>query len=179
MLYRTSTAILLVALALTAWALVGYFAWTISVDEGRRVADAREAQMIAIANAHAVRTRALALDTVAEGAKLKALLDVDVVSASYMIEEVGKISGVTVKLSDAQPESASVSDGLALKAVGFVVTADGKFSALMRAARLFETLPIPSSVTRLDIEHAPKAAGDASGLWHMSAYIRVLTTSDI
>lgn len=179
MLYRTSTAALLVTLALIAWALVGYFAWTISVDEGRRVADAREAQMITIANAHAVRTHALALDTVKEGAKLKTLLDVDVVSASYMIEEVGKISGVTVKLSAAQPESAPVSDGLAPKAVGFVVTADGKFSALLRAVRLFETLPIPSSVTRLDIEHAPKASGDTSSLWHMSVYIRVLTTSEI
>ncbi len=179
MLYRTSTAILLVTLACIGWGLVGYFAWTISVDESQRVADAREAQMETITNAHAMRTHALALDTVKEGAKLKALLNVDVVSASYMIEEVGKISGVTVKLSDAQPESVSASDGFALKAVGFVVTVDGKFSALMRAARLFETLPIPSRVTRLDIEHAPKAAGDTSSLWHMSVYIRVLTTSDI
>lgn len=179
MLYRTSTAILLVTLALVAWGLVGYFAWTISEDESNRVADAREAQVITISNAHAVRTHALALDTVEEGAKLKALLDVDVVSAAYMIEGVGKIAGVTVKLSDAQPETTSASGDLAVKVVGFVVTADGTFSALLRAARLFETLPIPSSVTRLDIEHAPKAAGNASSLWHMSVYIRVLTTSDI
>ncbi len=179
MLYRTSTAILLVTSALVAWGLVGYFAWTISEDESNRVADAREAQMITVSNAHAVRTRALALDTVEEGAKLKALLDVDVVSAAYMIEEVGKIAGVTVKLSDAQPETTSASGDLAVKAVGFVVTADGTFSALLRAARLLETLPIPSSVTRLDIENAPKAAGNASSPWHMSVYIRVLTTSDI
>ena len=179
MLYRAPIAILLVSLAFIAWGLVGYFAWTISVDESNRVADAREAQMVAVSNAHAVRTRALALDTVDEGARLKALLDVDVVSAAYMIEEVGKIAGVTVKLSDAQPEGSPAPDGSAVKVVGFVVTADGTFPALMRAARLFETLPIPSSVTRLDIEHAPKAAGTPSSLWHMSVYIRVLTTSDI
>lgn len=179
MFYRTSTAIALVTLTLIAWGLVGYFAWTISEDESNRVAKIQDAQLKTISSAHAVRTHALALDTVRERAQLKTLLGVDVVSASYLIEEVGKSSGVKVKLSDAQPESASASGDATVKAVGFVVTADGKFSALMRTARLFETLPIPSSVTRLDIEHAPKATGNPSSPWHMNVYIRVLTTSDI
>ncbi len=179
MLYRTSTAILIAASALLAWGLVGYFAWTINMDEGNRLANARDAQMATIANAHAVRTHALALDTVEEGKQLKELLDVDVVSAAYMIEGVGKEAGVTVKLGDAVPEGVAPSDALAPKTVGFVVTADGKFAALVRAAQLFETLPIPSSVTRVDIERAPRSSGDTSSLWHMNVYIRVLTTSDI
>lgn len=179
MLYRTSTAILSATLALIAWGLVGYFAWTINADESNRLADAREAQMATIANAHAVRTHALALDTAGESEQLKTLLGVDVVSAAYMIEGVGRISGVTVRLGDALPEGASSSDGLAPKTVGFIATADGKFTALLRAARLFETLPIPSNVTRVDIERAPRSSGDTSSLWHMNVYIRVLTTSDI
>lgn len=179
MLYRTSTAILAVILALTAWGLVGYFARTISEYESTRVADARQAQLTTVMNAQAVRMRALALDTAPQGAKLKALLDVDIVSASYMIEEVGRAAGVKIKLGDAQPEEDLVSDGLTLKAVGFTVAADGKFQALLHAVRLLEALPIPSSVIRLDIERAPKSSGNASGLWHMDVYIRVLTTSDI
>lgn len=179
MLYRTSTAILIATAALIAWGLVGYFAWTINVDESKRLADAREAQMATIANAHAVRTHALALDTAKEREQLKTLLGVDVVSAAYMIEGVGRASGVAVKLGDALPEGAQASEGFAPKTVGFVVRADGKFSALMRAARLFETLPIPSSVTRVDIERAPRSSGDKSNLWHMNVYIRILTTSDI
>ncbi len=179
MLYRTPTAILAVILTLIAWGLVGYFARTISEYESTRVADAREVQLAAVMNAQAARTRALALDTAPQGAELKALLDVDIVSASYTIEEVGRAAGVKVKLGDAQPEGNLVSDGLPLKAVGFIVTADGKFPALLHAARLLEALPIPSSVTRLDIERAPKSSGTASNLWHMNVYIRVLTTSDI
>lgn len=179
MLYRTSTAALLLILAIIGWGLVGYFAWTINADESKRIADARDAQMATIAKAHAVRTHALAIDTAGESAKLKDLLNVDVVSASYAIEGVGKIAGVTVKLGDAQPENASAASIPGLKAVGFVVSAEGKFPALIRAVQLFETLPLPSTVARIDIEHAPKASGDTTSPWHMNIYIRVLTTSDI
>ncbi len=179
MLYRTSTAILIATLACIAWVLVGYFAWIINTDESQRAADARDTQMATVANAHAVRTHALALDTAKESSQLKTLLNVDVVSAAYLIEEVGRISGVTVRLGDAQPEGVPTSNDLAPKAVSFAVTADGKFAALVRAVRLFETLPIPSNVTRVDIERTPKSSGDTSNLWHMNVYIRILTTSDI
>ena len=178
-MYRTSTAISVVVLALAAWGLVGYFAWTITRDEDKRVMDGREAQLVAIQNAQAIRTHALALDTATDGAKLKNLLDLDVVSVSNMIEEAGRSAGVKVKLGNAQPERGATSDGLTIRAVGFIITADGKFSELLRAARLFEALPIPSSVTRLDIERAPASFGGAPSAWHLNAYIRVLTTSDI
>ena len=178
-MYRTSTAISVVVLALAAWGLVGYFAWTITRDEDKRVMDAREAQLVAIRNAQAIRTHALALDAAGGGAKLRELLDLDVVSVSNMIEEAGKAAGVKVKLGNAQPERDATSDGLAIRAVGFIVTADGKFQELLHVARLFEALPIPSSVTRLDIERAPASSGGVSGTWHMNAHIRVLTTSDI
>src|SRR3989338_4882635 len=177
MLNRTSTAVSAVILALAAWGFVGYFAWTIAGDEDKRVADGREAQLVAIQNAQAIRTHALALDTATDGAKLKNLLDLDVVSVSNMIEEAGRSAGVKVKLGNAQPERGATSDGLTIRAVGFIVTADGKFSELLRAARLFEALPIPSSVTRLDIERAPASFGGAPSAWHLNAYIRVLTTS--
>ena len=179
MLNRTSTAIFSVILALTAWGLVGYFAWTIAEDEGKRVADGREAQLAAIQNAQAVRTHALALDAAQDGAKLRSLLDLDVVSVSNMIEEAGRAAGVKVKLGNAQPERGAASDGPAIRALGFIVTGEGRFQDLLHAARLFETLPIPSSVTRLDIERSPSSSGGAPSLWHMNVYIRVLTTSDI
>ncbi len=178
MLYRTYIAVLCAFLALCAWGLVGFFAWTISADESARVASTENAQREAIMGASSIRTHALAVDTAKEGEALKKLLNVDVVSASYMIEEVGKIAGVKVMLGDAQPEKLPESGGVALKAIGFTVTAQGKFSDLMRAVRLFETLPIPARVVRLDIQHTPDSS-KASNLWQMNIYIRVLTTSDI
>lgn len=179
MLYRTLPALLILTLAVVAWGLVALFAWTINADESARSATAGDEQKAVVSNAVALRMHALAQETAGDGEVLKKLLDVDVVSASYMIEEVGKVAGVTVKLSDAQPENTQSVDGSGPKAVGFVIAADGKFPALMHAARLFETLPIPSSVTRLDIEHTPQSSGKPTGLWHMNVYIRVLTTSNI
>lgn len=179
MLYRSSTAFAVLALALSAWGLVGFFAWTITADESERVENAENAERRAIASASSVRTHALVQETAKEGTQLQDLLNVDVVSAAYMIEAVGKTAGVTVKLGDALPENGRASGEVAVKAVGFVVQANGKFPALMHAARLFETLPIPSSVTRLDIEHTPRSSPSAPSLWHMNVHIRVLTTSDI
>lgn len=179
MLYRTTTALLVLAFALSSWGAVGYFAWTITADENKREADAGEAQLTAVRYAQAIRTRALVADAAPDAAKLKDILNVDVVSASYLIEEAGRAAGVKTRLSDAQPEGEVGTDILPLRAVGFVVTADGKFPDLLRAVRLFETLPIPSSVTRLDIERTPKSAGNTGGLWHLNVYIRVLTTSEI
>ncbi|MBI5457573.1 hypothetical protein HY971_02510 [Candidatus Kaiserbacteria bacterium] len=179
MLHRTSTAFLILAIALVAWGLVGLFAWTINVDESERLALAGNEQKAVVTNAVSIRMHALAQETAKDGAILKELLNTDIVSAANMIEGVGKTAGVTVKLGDAIPENVPASDGANIKAVGFVVAADGKFPALMHAARLFETLPIPSRVTRLDIERTPQSSGKASGLWHMNVYVRILTTSDI
>lgn len=179
MRYRTPSAILALGLALLAWSIVGYFAWTIRADENTRAADARDAQLTAVKNAQAIRTHALVADAVPDGAKLKELLNVDVISTSYMIEGVGRAAGVKMRLSDAQPEGEVGTDILPQRAVGFVVTADGKFSELLHAVRLLETLPVPSSVTRLDIERAPKSPDTPSGLWHLNVHIRVVTTAQI
>ncbi|MDO8576285.1 MAG: hypothetical protein Q7R90_03150 [bacterium] len=179
MRYRTPSAILVLGLALLAWGIVGYFAWTINTDENKRAEDARNAQLTAVKNAQAVRTHALVADAAPDSAKLKELLNVDVVSASYMIESVGRAAGVKMRLSDAQPEGETGTDILLQRAVGFVVTADGKFTELLHAVRLFESLPIPSSVTRLDIERAPKSPGTPASLWHLNVHIRVITTAQI
>ncbi len=179
MRYRTSTAILALCLALLAWGIVGFFAWTIQTDENKRAADARDAQLTAVKNAQGIRTHALVADAAPDSANLKDLLNVDVVSASYMIEGVGRAAGVKMRLSDAQPEGEVGTDILPLHAVGFVVTADGKFSDLLRAVRMFESLPVPSSITRLDIERVPKSAGTPVGTWHLNVSIRILTTAQI
>lgn len=181
MTYRTYTQWFLLGLALIAWAAVGLFAWTITSDEADRLMHTENANTASTKRASAVRTHALALDTEKQGAELGNLLNVDVVSAAYTIEAVGKSAGVSVQLGDAVPENVpTTSDTVPIKAVGFTVEAQGKFSALMRAAKLFETLPLPSTLVRLDLEHTPSSQGSKpTDQWHLNAYIRVLTTSDI
>ena len=179
MIYRASTAWSLLALTLGAWCFVVFFAWTIYVDESERLAEAQNAKIISLERASATRTHALAVDTAQQSEALGKILAVDVVSIANMLEAAGKAAKVGVKLGNAVPENFSASDPLPVQAVGFVVEAKGTFSALMHAARLFEKLPLPSTVTRLDFEHVPTQGGKGAGEWHMNAHIRVLTTSDI
>jgi hypothetical protein len=169
-------------LALLAWVGVWFFAQAIAQDESDRAAAVAAAQESSAQTDSSVRMHALTQDTAQERAQLDALLNVDVVSAANMIEAAGTAAGAAVTLGDAVPENAPTSapGGSAIQAVGFIVDAQGTFPALMRAAELFETLPIPSTLTQLDIQQVPNPAGaGASNQWHMSAYIRVLTTSNI
>ena len=106
----------------------------------------------------------------------------DVVSIVDMIEEVGK-EGVRITVSNAIPENVPPSQaagGAGIIATGFVVEAQGRFSTLMRVVKLFETLPITSTLGRLDMERTAKPGNlGTSDTWRMNAYIRVLTTADI
>jgi len=173
---------LALALSLLAWAGTIYFASTLSQGESDRAASVANAQQSSTEQDSAVRTHALVQDSAAQRTQLGALLDTDVVSIANMIEAAGKAAGVTVTLGDAVPETAppSTPGGPSVQAVGFVIDGQGTFAELMRAAQLFETLPIPSSVERLDIQKVPSAAGASSAnSWHMNISIRVLTTSNI
>lgn len=169
-------------LALFAWVAVGYFAWAISTDEADRTALVKITQVTESKGAVAVRLHAIVQDTAAQRAQLDSALRVDVVSVVDMIEAAGKAAGVNIAVSNAQPESApspKATRGSQVMATGFAIEAEGKFPALMHAVQLFETLPVPSKLERLDIEHMASTSSRASHTWHMSAYIRVLTTPDV
>jgi hypothetical protein len=172
---------LLFPTAIAVWAAVGLFVWTIASDEADRAFDVRIVQESETKAASAIRLRAIAQDTVAERAKLESFFHADIVSIVNMIEAVGKAAEVKVTVSNVIPENvpSQVAGNAKIVATGFVIEADGRFSALMHVLRLFETLPIPSVLGRLDMEHNPSAAGSGSSdTWHMNVYIRVLSTSD-
>jgi hypothetical protein len=113
--------------------------------------------------------------------QLDTVLDVDVISVVDMLEASGKAAGVKLVVSSVQPEGAPPLQGAGTTQVigtGFVVEAQGKFSSLMHVAQLFETLPVPSKVGRLDIEHINVAEQKTSGVWRMNVQVHILTTSD-
>lgn len=165
----------MLVLALLAWAGVGYFAWTISADEARRITDIQTAQQSALRHDVAIRLHALVQDTAADRAQLETLLTTDIVSAVELIEGAGKAAGINAQLGNAAPESAPTTPNLSVDAVGFVVAGEGTFPKLMHALWLFETLPLPSSIRRFDLEHLP----DAGTSWTMNTSIRLLTSSTL
>lgn len=167
------------SLALIAWAGVGFFAWTISGAEDDRRARLSVSHQSSSDAASAVRTHTLAGDTAQARAALETLLNADVVSVANAIESSGKAIGVATKVSSVLPAGApfEASGGSAVQIIGFVVSADGKFSLLMRAVQLFESLPAPSKIDRFDISQTPNAGSAAADAWHLDLEIKVLTTS--
>ena len=163
------------ALALCAWASVVFFVLSIQSTEVARATALTNAQQSSTIQYSSVRMHATAQDTAGERTALEQLLAGDVVTVVTMLDGVGKTAGVTFKLSGALPETPPVGlpAGSPIQAVGFAIEADGKFASLMRVVQLLETLPIPSSVVRLDMQHTT-GAKDA---WHLSVYIKVLMSS--
>lgn len=169
-------------MAFLAWAVVGLFAWTIQSDEVDRALYVQTTQESESKEASAIRLHSIAQDTREERATLEGIFRTDVVSIVNLIETTGKAAGVKVTVSSVIPESAPPTQAAAsagIVATGFIIEAQGKFSALMHVLQLFETFPLPSTIGRLDIEYVPNARESGlSGIWRMNAYIRVLTTPD-
>lgn len=154
----------------------GFFWWTTMEDERIRAETIQNAREFSTRHDSAVRMHALAVDTALARTRLDDLLDTDVISAVEMLEGAGKAAKVKIQLSDAQSDT-GVQSGSNVKAVGFVVSAEGSFASLMRLLTLLETLPLPSSLTRFDLEHT--SGGSEANSWRLNSYIRVLTTADI
>ena len=177
----TYIAWLLLGVAVLAWTATGWFSWTISSVEAQRANDIEEAQRSSAQQNTVVRIHALVQDTTAQRAELDQLLTTDVVSAANTLKGIGSAAGVKVTLSGAVPETSSdpTSANSNIQVVGFSLQADGTFAALMRVEQLLETLPLASSVDRVDLQRTPSQAGAQSGTWHMEAFVRVLTTAPI
>lgn len=163
------------ALAFCAWAGVVFFALHIQAAEVARATALTNAQQSSTVQYSSVRMHATAQDTAGERSALQQSLASDIVTVVTLLEGVGKTAGATFKLSGALPEAApaGLPAGSSIQAVGFAIEADGKFAALMRVVQLLETLPVPSSVVRFDLQHTP----GGSDTWHLSIYVKVLMSS--
>jgi hypothetical protein len=172
--------------AAVAWIGVFMYAAWITEKLDARSSQTANAQSISEREIADVRIHTLARDTLNQRTQLEGLAHFDVISVADTIEGIGKIAGVKLTIGSATSESTKpkkgATGGAQLHAVSFVVEASGTFSALMYAAALLETLPVPSSVESLEFEHVPLSAvseSAASSGWRLIARIRVVTASDI
>ncbi len=167
-------------IAVCAWAGILWFGWSILQDEESRSFRITAVQETQDKVAVATRLRLIMQDTAVQRAQIDALLRTNIVSVVDMLESTGS-AGVQVTVSDAHPESATVSRAIAgltsLVATGFVVEAQGKFTDLIRVVQLLENLPIPSTIGRLEISR--DSVSDTGAIWRMSAYVRVLAIPEV
>lgn len=175
----TYIAWLALVLAVLAWLGVGLFASTILAEQGNRAADVQQLQDSSSQASQALDLHALVSDTASARTALTGLVTVDPASLAQAIDTAGTSAGIPIEISDASSGSApAVSGGTATQAFAFTAASQGSFAAVMRAAQILETLPVPSSIQEIQIIRSPDAAG-TTGLWQMSAQVQALTASTV
>ena len=177
---RTQMIVLVGILAIGAWAGVGYFAWTIQDSMGSfasRVATARQDFLQAESQVH---THLLVESSAHVRDQLTSALKIDFEHIVDTIESTGAASGAAVHIVDVVPET-PVTDPASqtqVTTIHFLVSADGSFSALMKAATLLETLPMPSNIESIDLSRSGSDTSNKT-VWHMGVRLRVVTSAHI
>lgn len=169
----------LLALSIGACVGVFMFAQHITYESEARVFSVQNIEQVSAKQMSALRLRTLAAETATERAEFERLLNVDVIGLATTIESAGAKAGVTVRISDALPERIANPDnvqGADLQSVGFIIEANGSFTALMRVVAAFERLALPSSIEQVELE---RLTGTSEGTWRLSARLRTFTTAAI
>lgn len=170
---------LVLIVAILAWTLVGYGAYGILQTASARAASAK----IALTKANQVslnqRVHTLAVSTEASRAELEAITGSDIVAIIEVIDAAAKSAGVSAKVSDAASDGPRqvVIGKSSLKSVTFSVQGTGQYANLMHLVRMYETLPLLSTLEQVEIERVQLSSAQAS--WRISARIRVLTTANV
>lgn len=169
----------LITVAFAAWAMVGYGANAIVFAADARAKNAQLALTKANQVALNQRVAALAQSTQEKRSELSSIINTDLVYIINTIESVGASVGVQTKVSDAAPSaSVFVSKTESLRGITFSVQTEGTFTQLMHAARLYESLPLLSTVDNLEIERVQRSDGKQAP-WAMVIRIKVFTGENV
>lgn len=165
------------AVGLAAWAGV----WFLFSDVSARLAD--RAQSLSDTSAQSaqqsdqIALHALVADTAQTRTQLAGAVDTDVVSIANDIDAAGKASGAQTTIGSASIITPAGSPQ-GLNELEFLVQSTGSFAQVWRAAQLFETLPLPSTVNQVDFEQLPNS-GKGPSEWQLTAHIDVLTSAQV
>lgn len=165
-------------MAIASWVGVGLFISMIQTLRADYVAFVRQRQSLSEQDSRALQVHTHVQATTASRVQLDSLMTVDPASLADTLTAAGKSAGVAIKISDALSESAVTTSGKpASSAFGFVAMSQGSFAAVMYAAHILETLPIPSVIREIQLVRSVNTVGAPTNtlIWKMNAHIRVLT----
>ena len=168
----TALSFLALVLAIAAWVGVWFLFSDISARLGARADAISTATIQNAQEGNAVELHALVSNTASERATLDAAVDTDVVGIASQIDAAGSAAGVQTTIGSASLAASSGS----VNELEFVVQSTGSFAQVWHAAQLFQTLPLPSSVTELDFEQIP---GGQTDVWQLTTHIEVVTSAQI
>jgi len=174
--YLSSIALLT---AVLVWFAVGLLARTVYVEKQARASNDFNTGYMSAAQDASLRLRALARDTREERALLDRIAGADITHIVDTIERAGRDAGVALEIGQALSAPSGDTPNPA-NAVSFFVSAEGTFAAVMRAARLLASLPLPALIEEVQFERIAAAPGrGGAAKWQLGVRIRFFTTSDI
>ena len=181
-----------IILTIASWFAVGILAlaavlWWFASDLLSREAvayteTARNADKNVARQGISARAQELARTTADARARLYELTTRDVLSAAKLIESVGPIAHVALRVSGATHGTvASEAEVSPLHVVVFTFEAKGSFAHILHAEELLGTLPMSSVMEQFDMAQIPpdQKAKDASATWRMNGRIRLLTSAPL
>jgi hypothetical protein len=172
----TFLSLLAFVLALAAWVLV----WFLYTDVSNRLSDRTNAlSSLSLQSAqqeNAIGQHALVSDTAAQRSQLDAAVATDVVGIAGAITAAGNAAGTQTTIGSASVVASS--EAASVNELEFVVQSTGSFQQIWRAAELFQSLPLPSTVSEIDLEQLP-TSGKQTSQWQLTAHIDVLTSAQI
>lgn len=171
---------LVLSAAVLVWLSVGIFAWTIHAEKQARMSKDFDTEYVSAAEDASLRLRALARDTREERALLDRITGADITRIVDTIEMVGRDAKVALEIGQALSAPSGDTPRPAT-AVSFFVSAEGTFPAVMRAAQLLGSLPVPSFIEEMQFERAAATgtSGRGAATWRLGVRVRLLTTADI
>jgi hypothetical protein len=173
----TWISLLTLVLAIVAWVCVWFLYTDIAAGSTARARALSSDVLQNIKQQTAVEVTALTSDTSAQRSALDQNVSADVVGIANKIQSAGKAAGTQTIIGSASAASVpNPTSGASL--LDFDVQSTGSFAQVWRAAQLFETLPLPSTVQELDFEESPSSEGQGN-TWQLTAHIEVLTTSQL
>ncbi len=167
---------IVLTLAVLAWCEVGYFVYTVALQQSAYVAMLSVLGNTSAQQKHADTIAALADATASSRSSLQSFMQVDPVALAGLIQSGASAIGTPIQLGNAIPQTLSSKVGLS--AFTFTGQAQGAFPSVMRAAEMLEQLPVPASVQAMNISLTPAQTGQASS-WQLQVQMRVFTSSVI
>ncbi len=164
-------------IAALLWGGYGFLVWQLGESRVRLATRQSEAQLQEERGRSAASLQSLMRDTKEERAALGVIMRTDALAAAATIEAAGRKAGVAVTIDGATMATLTAVQSSDIRAVTLVATAEGEFSALMRAAHLLESLPFPSRLESYELT-ALDPTKEKKDPWRMTVRIYALIPSE-
>ncbi len=164
--------------SIAAWIGVGSFIGDIRSLQDMHSSSAATSQRRSVQAMQAANQHAMVVSAQPAQSQLDALSQVDPTHIAQAITSAGTAAGVTIDIKSATQGALTALDSKSsVQSYTFLVSAQGSFVSLIRAAQLLEVLPIPASMSQLQFTHLPPGqGGPKDAAWEMTVQLQVVST---